>query len=116
MAKAYAWIAALVLLLSCLEADSIDLDPTRPPTLHPMLLVSTFRCKPDEVAHCEGMVRISCNAAVDAPVHYYDNASAKLLGTCGAWVNDPHCMPQRWKVCAVKNGVRHIAEEPDPSR
>jgi hypothetical protein len=84
--------------------------------LHPKLRVSPLRCGPDEITYCEGMVRISCNAGADWPVRYFDNASAELLGTCGFWVRDPACMPQRWKACAVKNGVRHIGEEPDPSR
>jgi hypothetical protein len=34
------------------------------------------------------MVRIGCNAALDAPVNYYDNASAELLGTCAFWIRD----------------------------
>ena len=83
--------------------------------LHPKLRVSPINCRSDEITYCEGMVRVSCGAGDDAPVHYYDNASAELLGTCGFWVRDRNCMPQRWKVCAVQGGVPHISEEPDPS-
>jgi hypothetical protein len=110
-----------------MQADFHDPGPPIPPTLtkaearpfeqlHPKLRVSPLTCSPEDVTHCEGMVRLSCNAAGDGPVHYYDNASAELLGTCGFWVRNPSCMPQRWRVCAVKNRVRHIGEEPDPSR
>jgi hypothetical protein len=84
--------------------------------LHPKLRVSPLHCGSNEVTYCEGMVRISCNAGADWPVNYYDNSTAERLGTCGFWVRDPTCMPQRWKACAVKNGVRHIGEEPDPAR
>jgi hypothetical protein len=84
--------------------------------LHTKLKVSPLRCGPDEITYCEGMVRLSCNAGGDAPVYYYDNTSAELLGTCGFWVQDRNCMPQRWKTCAVNNRVLHIAEEPDPAR
>lgn len=84
--------------------------------LHPKLRVSPLQCDSAEITHCDDLVRISCNAGGDAPVRYYDNASAELLGTCGFWVKDLACMPQRWKACAVKNGVRHIPEEPDPAR
>ena len=104
-----------------------DTGPTIPATLtkaeaepferlHAKLRVSPLHCGSDEITYCEAMVRISCGAGADAPVYYYDNATAELLGTCGFWVRDRTCMPQRWKVCAVKNGVRHIGEEPDPSR
>jgi hypothetical protein len=77
--------------------------------------MSPLRCAPEDITYCEGMVRISCGAAADAPVKYHDNSNAELLGTCGFWVRDPQCMPTPWKVCAVKNGVRHVGEEPDPS-
>ena len=101
--------------------------PTLPPTLtkaeaepfqrlHEKLRVSPLHCGSDEITYCEGMVRISCGARADAPVNYFDNSTAERLGTCGFWVRDPTCMPQRWKACAVKSGVRHIGEEPDPSR
>jgi hypothetical protein len=84
--------------------------------LHAKLRVSPLHCASNEITYCEDMVRISCNAGADWPVRYFDNATAELLGTCGFWVRDPTCMPQRWKACAVKSGVRHIGEEPDPSR
>ena len=84
--------------------------------LHAKIRVSPLHCGSDEIAYCEDMVRVSCGAERDAPIHYYDNASGERLGTCGFWVRDPTCMPQRWRVCAVKNRVRHIGEEPDPSR
>jgi hypothetical protein len=84
--------------------------------LHAKLRVSPLHCGSNEITYCDGMVRISCNAGADWPVRYHDNATAELLGTCGFWVRDRTCMPQRWKDCAVKNGVRHIGEEPDPSR
>ena len=101
--------------------------PTSPPTLtkeeaepfeqlHEKLRVSPLHCRSDEIIYCDGMVRISCNSGADWPVNYYDNSTAERLGTCGFWVRDSACMPQRWKACAVKNGVRHIGEEPDPSR
>jgi hypothetical protein len=84
--------------------------------LHPKLRVSPLHCASKEITYCEEMVRISCNAAGDGPISYYNNATAERLGTCGFWVRDPTCMPQQWKACAVKNGVRHVSEEPDPSR
>jgi hypothetical protein len=104
-----------------------DPGPLIPPTLsktesepferlHPKLRVSPLQCRAEEITYCEGMVRLSCGADRDLPVTYNDNTTAELLGTCGFWVRDPKCMPQRWKACAVKNGVRSIAEEPDPSR
>jgi hypothetical protein len=84
--------------------------------LHRKLRVSPLRCGTDEITYCDGMVRIGCNAAADAPVNYYDNASAELLGTCAFWIRDRACMPQRWKTCAVKNGIGRIGAEPDPLR
>jgi hypothetical protein len=110
-----------------LQSDFVDPGPWIPATLtkaqaepferlHRKLRVSPLHCNPEDVTHCDGLVRLSCNAAGDGPVRYHDNATGELIGTCGFWVRDPTCMPQRWKVCAIKNRVRHIGEEPDPSR
>lgn len=84
--------------------------------LHPRLPVSPLFCPPETVTHCDDMVRVSCDAENDGPVFYYDNKTAERLGTCGIWVRNPRCMPDRWRACAVRNRTRHISEEPDPSR
>ena len=110
-----------------LQSQFIDPGPPIPPTiskaelrpflrLHRKLKVSPLGCSPDEISYCGDLVRISCNADADWPVNYHDNKTGELLGTCSYWSRDPACMPKRWKACAVKAGVRHLAEEPDPAR
>jgi hypothetical protein len=83
--------------------------------LHPKLRVSPLRCPSEDVTHCDDMVRLSCDAGSDNFIFYYDNQTAEQLGRCGIWVKNPRCMPDRWRACAIKNGTRHVFEEPNPS-
>ena len=83
--------------------------------VHPKLRISPLDCPPSEITFCDDMVRTSCNAGGDGPIGYYSNRTGELLGTCGFWVKERSCMPQRWRTCAVKNGARHVVEEPNPA-